>query len=34
MLEAARRANGRVLVSFSGATGEYTDGDGFNSGTS
>ena len=30
MLEAARRANGRVLVSFSGASGEYTDSNGFN----
>jgi hypothetical protein len=30
MLEAARRANGRVLVSFSGASQEYTDSNGFN----
>lgn len=30
MLQAARRANGRVLVSFSGASGEYTDANGFN----
>jgi hypothetical protein len=30
MLESARRANGRILVSFSGASGEYTDSNGFN----
>ena len=30
MLEAARRSNGRVLVSFSGASGHYTDANGFN----
>jgi hypothetical protein len=29
-LESARRANGRVLVSFSGGNGEYTDSNGFN----
>ncbi|HEY7614516.1 MAG TPA: hypothetical protein VH764_16060 [Gemmatimonadales bacterium] len=29
-LEAARRSNGRILVSFSGSSAEYTDSDGFN----
>jgi len=29
-LEAARRANGRILVSFSGGSAEYTDSNGFN----
>ena len=30
VLEAARRANGRILVSFSGSSAEYTDSNGFN----
>jgi hypothetical protein len=29
-LEAARRANGRVLVNFAGSSGTYTDSNGFN----